>query len=277
MLYNARNCSVKIGDTEIDYVSFGTGKKNLVMIIGLNDGLFPVKGTALPLAIAYRIFASDYTVYVFGRKNKMEEGYSTRDMAEDQAKVMRTLGITQADVIGVSQGGMVAQYLAIDHPELVHKLILAVTLSRQNEIVHDAVSAWRQLALDGDFKNLLISSAEKAYTEQRLKKYRLLYPFLGLIKKPDYLERFLIQANACLTHDAHAELGKISCPTLVIGGALDQIVGAAASRELAKAIKGSKLYIYKDYGHTVYEEAKDFNRRMLHFFQSNSCHNSIAI
>ena len=265
MLYNARNCNLKIGNTDIDYVSFGTGKKNLVMIIGLNDGLFPVKGTALPLAWAYRIFAPYYTVYVFGRKNKMEEGYTTRDMARDQAEVMRTLGITQADVIGVSQGGMIAQYLAIDHPELVHKLILAVTLSKQNEIVQPVISKWIRLAAAMDYKNLLIDSAEKAYTEKKLKIYRLLYPFLGLIKKPDSMERFLIQANACLEHDAYSELHKIACPTLIIGGKLDQIVGVNASRELAKAIKGSKLYIYKDYGHTVYEEAKDFNRRMLHF------------
>ena len=268
MLYNAHNRNIKIGDTDMDYVSFGTGKKNLVMIIGLNDGLFPVKGTALPLALAYRIFAPYYTVYVFGRKNKLEEGYSTRDMASDQAAAMRMLGITQADVIGVSQGGMIAQYLAIDYPELVHKLILAVTSPGQNEIVKSAVNKWIQLATEMDYKNLLIDSAERAYTEKRLKKYRSIYPFLGLLKKPESLERFLIQANACLEHDAHSELHKISCPTLIIGGALDQIVGAAASRELAKAIKGSKLYIYKDYGHTVYEEAKDFNRRMLHFFRT---------
>lgn len=268
MLYNAHNRNIKIGDTDMDYVSFGTGKKNLVMIIGLNDGLFPVKGTALPLALAYRIFAPYYTVYVFGRKNKLEEGYSTRDMASDQAAAMRMLGITQADVIGVSQGGMVAQYLAIDYPELVHKLVLAVTASGQNEIIKSAVNKWIQLAAEMDYKNLLIDSAERAYTEKRLKKYRLIYPFLGLLKKPESLERFLIQANACLEHDAHSELHKISCPTLIIGGALDRIVGAAASRELAKAIKGSRLYIYKDYGHTVYEEAKDFNRRMLHFLRT---------
>lgn len=265
MLYNAHNRNIKIGDTDMDYVSFGTGKKNLVMIIGLNDGLFPVKGTALPLAIAYRIFAKQYTVYVFGRKNKMENGYSTRDMAGDQAEAMKALGITQADVIGVSQGGMVAQYLAIDYPELVHKLVLAVSLSKQNEIVQPVVNAWIQLASDGDLKGLLIDSAEKAYTEKRLRMYRLIYPLLGLVRKPESMERFLIQANACLQHDAYAELDKISCPTLVIGGQLDQIVGVTASRELAKAIKGSKLYIYKEYGHTVYEEAKDFNRRMLHF------------
>ena len=265
MLYNARNRNIKIGDTDIDYVSFGTGKKNLVMIIGLNDGIFPVRGTALPLAWAYRIFAPHYTVYVFGRKNKMESGYSTRDMARDQAEVMRALGITQADIIGVSQGGMIAQYLAIDHPELVHKLVLAVTLSKQNEIIQTVANKWIQLAAEMDYKNLLIDSAEKAYTENRLKKLRLIYPFLGLLRKPESLERFLIQADACLEHDAYAELGKISCPTLIIGGALDQIVGVNASRELAKAIQGSKLYIYKDYGHTVYEEAKDFNRRMMHF------------
>lgn len=266
MFCNAHNENIKIGNTDMDYVSFGTGKKNLVMIIGLNDGIFPVKGTALPLALAYRIFAPYYTVYVFGRKNKLEEGYSTRDMAKDQAEVMRTLGITEADVIGVSQGGMVAQYLAIDHPELVNKLVLAVTSSGQNDIIQTAVNKWIQLAAEMDYKNLLIDSAEKAYTEKRLKKYRPIYPFLGLLKKPKSLERFLIQANACLEHDAHSELHRISCPTLIIGGALDQIVGAAASRELARAIKGSKLYIYKDYGHTAYEEAKDFNRRILYFF-----------
>lgn len=268
MFYNARDCNIKIGNTDIDYVSFGAGKKNLVMIIGLNDGIFPVKGTALPLAMAYRIFAPYYTVYVFGRKNEMEKGYSIRDMARDQAEVMRTLGITQADVIGVSQGGMIAQYLAIDHPNLVRKLVLAVTSPKQNEMIQDVVGTWIQLAADRDYKTLLISSAEKAYSEKTLKKYRLLYPFLNLVKKPENFDRFLIQANACLNHDAYDELHKISCPTLVIGGACDKIVGVAASRELAKAIKGCKLYIYKDYGHTVYEEANDFNRRILHFLHT---------
>lgn len=265
MFYNAHNRNIRIGDTDMDYISFGTGKKILVMIPGLNDGLFPIKGTAIPLAIAYRVFASEYTVYVFGRKNKLEEGYSTRDMANDQAEVMRMLGISQADVIGVSQGGMIAQYLAIDHPELVRKLVLAVTMSRQNELVQSVVNGWIKLAYDRDFKNLLIDSAEKAYSEKRLKKLRLLYPFLGFVRKPVSFHRFLVQANACLGHDSSAELLKISCPTLIIGAKRDQIVGAAASRKLAKAIKDSKLYIYKDYGHTVYEEAKDFNRRILHF------------
>ena len=267
MLYNAHRRKIQIGDTDMDYVSFGTGKKSLIMITGLDDGLFSMKGKAFLLAAVYRIFASEYTVYVFGRKNKLTEGYSIRDMAKDQADVMQRLGILKADVIGVSQGGMIAQYLAIDHPESVCKLVLAVTMSRQNDLVQNVVNTWRQLALDGDFKNLLIDSAEKAYSEKRLKIYRPLYPLLGLAKKPENFDRFLIQAEACLKHDAYAELHKISCPTLVLGGKQDKIVGVNASRELARAIKGSKLYIYKDYGHCVYEEARDFNARILHFLR----------
>lgn len=267
MPYNASNRTIKIGNTDMDYVSFGTGNKSLVLITGLDDGLFSLRGKALLLAVLYRIFTSDYTVYVFGRKNKLTEGYSIRDMAKDLADVMKRLGISQADVIGVSQGGMIAQYLAIDHPDLVRKLVLAVTISRQNDLVQDTLNRWIQLAQDRDYKNLLIDSAEKAYSEKRLKKYRPFYPLLNLLKTPENFDRFLIQADACLKHDAYAELNKISCPTLVLGGKLDQIVGAAASRELARAVVDSKLYIYKDYGHSVYEEARDFNARILHFLR----------
>lgn len=251
----------------MDYVTFGTGKKSLVMITGLDDGLFSLRGKAFLLAVIYRIFASEYTVYVFGRKNKLTKGYSIRDMAKDQADVMRRLGILKADVIGVSQGGMIAQYLAIDHPELIRKLVLAVTMPGQNELVQNVVNTWIDLAHDKDYKNLLIDSAEKAYSEKRLKIYRPLYPLLGLAKKPENFHRFLIQAKACLKHDAYVDLHKISCPTLVLGGKRDKIVGAAASRELARAIKDCKLYIYKDYGHCVYEEARDFNARILHFLR----------
>lgn len=265
MLLNAQNNRINIDNTDMDYVSFGKGKKPLIMLPGLGDGLSTVKGMALPLAVTYRIYAADYTVYIFSRKNKLEKEYSTRQMADDQAKAMAALGISHADVIGVSQGGMIAQYLAIDHPELVHKLVLAVTLSRPNETIQTAVSTWIQLASRGDHKNLMINTAEKSYSDKALKKYRMLYPLLGKIGKPKDFERFLIQADACLKHDAYAKLHKISCPTLVIGGDSDQIAGVHSSPELATAIQDSELYIYNGLGHAAYEEARDFNDRILRF------------
>lgn len=267
MFLRARNGSVCIDDTDMDYVSFGKGNNALIMLPGLADGLATVKGMALTLALTYRAYARDYSVFVFSRKNDIPENYSTRDMAEDQAKAMKALGIANANVIGVSQGGMIAQYLAIDHPELVKKLVLAVTLAKQNEIIQSVAGNWLSMAERGDYKSLMIDTAEKTYSDKFLKRYRCLYLLLGHIGKPKDFKRFLIQAKSCIYHNAYSELDKISCSTLILGGACDKIVGKTASVELADKIANSELFIYSGLGHAAYEEAKDFNKRVLCFLE----------
>lgn len=266
MFWNAKNGCVRIGDTEMDYVSFGKGTNALIMIPGLGDGLTTVKGLAVPMSITYRVYAKNYRVYIFSRKNHLTEGYTTRDMARDQAEAMKALGIKRAKVMGISQGGMIAQYLAIDYPEFVEKLVLAVTLSKQNERIQKVVGNWISLAEKEDYKKLMIDTAEKSYSEKYLKKYRRLYPLLVRIGKPKDFGRFLIQAKSCMHHDAYEELEKIMCPTLVIGGACDQIVGVAASEEITERIPVCRQFIYNGLGHAAYEEAEDFNKRVLEFF-----------
>lgn len=265
MFWNAQNGSVSIGDTDMDYVSFGKGSDALIMLPGLGDGLTTVKGMAIPMAITYRLFARNYKVYIFSRKNHLPEGYSTRDMARDQAEAMKKLGISKAKVVGISQGGMIAQYLAIDYPELVEKLVLTVTLSKQNEMVREAVTKWIGMARQGNYKDLMIDTAEKSYSGRYLKKYRRLYPLLGKIGKSRDFSRFMIQATSCIGHDAYAELENIICPVLVIGGDNDRIVGVNASYEIADKIKNCELFIYKGLGHAAYEEARDFNKRVQDF------------
>lgn len=265
MFWRAKGGSVSIDNTDMDYISFGNGDNILIMLPGLGDGLTTVKKMAIPMAMAYRTYAKDYKVYVFSRKNQLHKGYSTRDMAKDQAKAMKLLGINKAKILGISQGGMIAQYLAIDYPDLVEKLILAVTLSKQNKNIQEVVRNWITLAEQENYKQLIIDTAEKSYSKNYLKKYRLLYPLLGKVGKPKDFSRFLIQAASCIQHDASMELDNIVCPTLVIGGANDKIVGATSSAELADKIKDSELFIYKDFGHAAYEEAKDFNNRVLYY------------
>ncbi|MBD5519410.1 MAG: alpha/beta hydrolase [Lachnospiraceae bacterium] len=265
MFYHAKNGSVRIGNSEMDYISFGNGNKALIMLPGLGDGLTTVKGMALVFSVLYRIYAKEFRVYVFSRKNNLQEGYTTREMAKDQAEAMTALGISKAEVIGISQGGMIAQYLAIDYPDLVDKLILAVTSSKPNEITEEVVDAWMEMASQGNYRDLMIDTAEKSYSESYLKKYRLLYPLLGRIGKPKSFSRFLIQAASCIMHDAYDELDKIICPTLVIGGECDKVVGTESASVTADKIKGSELFIYKGLGHAAYEEAKDFHERILNF------------
>ena len=126
-----REASVPIGDTAADYVSFGRGTKPLVLIPGLN--LRNVKGSGYALAWMYRVFARDFKVYCIDRKRQILKDYTVEAIAEDYAAAMQALGIHDSYVVGVSQGGMIAQYLAINHPELVRKLVLAVTSARSNE------------------------------------------------------------------------------------------------------------------------------------------------
>ena len=74
MLYNAKNGTLNIGNTTMDYIRFGSGQRTLVMLPGLGDGLRSMKGTALPMAFMYREFCKDFTVYAFSRRNELPEG-----------------------------------------------------------------------------------------------------------------------------------------------------------------------------------------------------------
>lgn len=267
MRWNSKNGVVPIDDTEMSYVSFGQGKKNLILLPGLSDGLMTVRGKAALLAKPYRVFFDKYTVYMFSRKDKLPEGCTIREMAADQARAMKTLGIETASVMGVSQGGMIAQYFAIDYPEMIEKLIIAVSAPRANAVVRTCVKKWMRYAESGDHKRLMIDTAEKGYSPEYLKKYRRIYPIIGAIGKPSDYARFLISARAILGFDAYDELGRIACPTLILGGEKDLTVGVQASYEMHERIAGSELYVYPGLGHAAYEEAKDFNLRVLEFLE----------
>ena len=264
-MLNAKNGRLLLPGGAMDYIRFGRGPRRMVMIPGVGDGLKTVKGMALPFALLYRRLARDFTVYVFSHRVSLAPGMTTRDMAADQGMAMDALGLGSAAVVGVSQGGMIAQWLAVDRPELVERLVLVVTLSRPNPTVRDVTARWQDMARRGDFRGILLDTAERSYSAQRLRRERLTYRLLGGIGKPKSFERFMIQSEACVTHDAYAVLDRIACPTLVIGGTDDRIVTAEASAEIADRIPDCKRFMYDGLGHGLYEEAPDFLDRVAEF------------
>lgn len=264
MLYHAKESKLTLGNTQIDYITFGKGPKTLIMIQGLNTR--GIKGTALSLAYMYRIFAKDYTVYLFDRRPNVAEGLTVRDLAADVAAAMDVLKIAKADIFGVSQGGMIAQYLALERPDLVNKMVLAVTLSKNNEIVESVIENWINLTERGDMKQLVSDMAEKMYSDAYIKRYRPLLPLLTILQRPKDVKGFVILAKACLTCDSYEELDKMQCPVLVIGGQGDNVVGGEASEEIAAKL-GCEIHMYENLGHAAYEEAKDFNQRVYDFFK----------
>lgn len=265
MMYNAKELKLTVKGMTFDYIRFGKGARTLIMIQGLNTR--GIKGSALPLAYMYRIFAKEYTVYLFDRRPDVKAGITVRDMADDIAAAMDELGLKNADVFGCSQGGMIAQYLAIDRHDLVRKAALCVTLSKNNETVKNVIDAWAEMTEKGNMKALVTDMAEKMYSDSYLKRYRPLLPLLTFLQKPKDTARFIALAKSCMTCDTYSLLDKIQCPVLVLGGGKDKIVTAEASREIARKL-GCEIYMYEELGHAAYEEAKDFNKRVYDFLRA---------
>ena len=261
MIFHAQNGTA----AGADYIRFGTGKKILILLPGLGDGLRTTRGTALPMALYYRCLAKDYTVYMISRKTKLAPGASTRDMARDLREAMEELGIEKASLVGVSMGGMIAQHFAADYPELVERLVLVVTCGRENPVLLESLAEWVGCARRGDHRALMDSNVRRIYSEAYYRRNKWMIPITGKLTKPKSYDRFFVQAEACRTHDAWETLPGITAATLVIGGEQDKSLGGEASRELAARIPGASLKMYPQWGHGLYEEAKDFLPAVMEF------------
>lgn len=264
MPYQLQKNKIAIGDTEMDYISFGEGTQPLVLIPGLS--FKTVKKFAGPFSFAYRIFAKDFKVYAFDRKIKIPMGYTVENLADDLAYAMEKIGISGAYVMGVSQGGMAAQYLAIKYPHLVQKLVLAVTLSRMNDTARTVIGNWIRLSMDDNYEGVIADMLENVYSEEYVRRVGKYFPVVSQFGKPKDLRRFGILARACLTCNAYEMLDRIQCPVFVIGGKLDKVLSGEASEEIAEKL-GCKIYMYEDLGHSAYEEAPDFNDRVMEFLK----------
>ena len=262
MLYNVKEGKINIQDVCMHYISFGKGTKPLVLIQGLST--VGIKGMGRFLAYMYRKFARDYRVYLFDRREHVWQGITVEDLAKDVVIAMDYLKIKNAHVVGVSQGGMIAQYLAINRQDLVSKLVLVVTLSRNNATVEAVINNWLRLSRQNNIRGLIEDMAIKMFPEKYLKRYKFFMPLLSLLQKPKDMERFIILTEACLTCNTYDKLNDIKCPVLVIGGGKDKIVTGQASEEIARKM-GCKIYMYEDLGRSVHQEAKDFNQRVYDF------------
>lgn len=249
----------------MDYVTFGKGKKPLVIIPGLGDGVQTVKGKAQLFSLSYRLLAKHYKIYVFSRINELRQGYTTRDMAADVAEAMETLNLYAAYVMGISQGGMIAQWLAVDFPGRVQRLILAVTTAEPSQLARERIEHWQKLSQSGNFKHLMVDIAQHSYTQKSYQKWRFLYNIMGRLGRIKDEKRIVIQSQSCLEHNSLEVLKEIHCPTLVLGALEDDVIGVKGSKELAKAISGCQLLILKHSGHALYEENKAFQEAVCEF------------
>ena len=269
----------KVGANDLFYETHGDGDP-LLLIMGL-----AADSTAWLFQVPE--FAGHYRTIVFdnrgvGRSSKPRGPYTIHQMADDAAALLGVLRIPRAHVVGVSMGGMIAQELALRHPERVRALVLActfpepdaeaerqrqfslarfggrVTASGETEIDVSAVDPLMLL------QHLLPRVFNQAFIDRELPK--LLQIFGGALQWGFSMEAILGQVEAVMGHKATDRLHEITAPTLVITGDADLLVSPANSDVLARSIPGAKLVKIPGGSHGFNFETPDvFNREVMDF------------
>ncbi len=259
--------SVKTETWSMDYFSFGTGNRTMVILPGIS--IKSVMGFADAIAKQYEIFAEEYTVYVFDRRKPFPESYPVYEMAENTVTAMEILGLRDIDLFGASQGGMMALEIAIHHPSLVRKMILGSTTAYNPDNHFKAFEDWLTPAREKDGVGLYLAFGKALYPEAVFESYRDVLTETGKSVTDEEMERFLIMAKAAEGFDVRADLHKISCPVLVLYSVDDEVLGGTSSGDLIEALKGKDgcgSHAYEGYGHAVYDLAPDYQPRMYAFF-----------
>lgn len=256
--------SVKTEDFEMRFVHFGNRKGHPVVILpGLS--IKSVMDSYVAIFRQYTIFADSCDVYLLDRREDVPEGYDMEMMANDTIKVMDTLDIKDAYLMGVSQGGMLAQLIAVKRPDLVEKMVLCSTAAYVSPEEAAVMDNWIRLAKQNKREELVMAFAQAVYSAETLEANRQLFTAMADSITPEELARFVIMAGAAKGFDIREQLSEVSCPVLVIAGDDDRIFTLVKAALLADLWEGD-LYVYENGSHAVYDEKADFPQRIYNYF-----------
>ena|SRR2546430_15016501 len=239
---------VERGGHRLHYETVGDPEKPPVLLI-MGLALSSRAWDRLPA-----LLSRDFRVVSFdnrgtGRSARAGFAYRMSDLAEDAAAVLDAAGCPSAHVFGISMGGMVAQELAIRHPERVRSLALGCTFA-----------SWRGRtapSLDTKLDLLLLNLG--FVTPARISRvlvsaeWHAAHPHGALLwmrrAERTALRYATAQVLAIARHETLPRLQQIRAPTLVLTGSADKLVPAANSEVLARSIPGARLVVFPNAGH----------------------------
>jgi len=271
--------SVQANGITIEYETRGDiGGDPLLLIMGLGGQLtdWPESFTDLLVAAGFRVVTFDnrdqglsskfdweppsqirsVLAMLFKRPPKAE--YLLTDMASDAVALLDALNIERAHVVGMSMGGMIAQTIAIEHPERVLSLTSIMSNPGDRKNGRIAPSILPKLA------KMKAPSRETA-ADRSVEMFKL---FSGLHYDPDEHRRrsrisvdrsFLPEGTARQTAaimaspDRTPALRELHVPTLIVHGLMDKLVRPSGGTATAAAIAGSRLLVFPDMGHDLPE------------------------
>lgn len=254
-----------IGSTRINLIDEGDGHP----IVFLHSNTFSWRNW-IPqldaLSDRYRCIALDLRGY--GGSDRTEP-MGIVQYARDVADVCAHLGIERTHVVGISLGGIVAQLVAIHHPELVHGLVLANTTSGSDPEVAERIRQTAATIRADGLEAVLAAGFEASFSP----RFRAEQPgqVRALRREFGSTDPLAVAAtsDSIAGYDHRDRLPSIAAPTLVIHGEDDGLMRPENSETLAREIPNARLVTLAGAGHlSNIETPNAFNRELVRFFDA---------
>ena len=259
---------VRAGDVDIYVEQVGLGP-DVLLLGGLSDPAESWQPQLDGLSDRYRLIALDNRGA--GRTPLPQEPLSVPMMADDAAAVLRALDVRAAHVAGFSGGSLIAQELALRHPELVRSLVLMSTFGQRDAYLRSAAKFFDWLAdvapseramMEAFFLWIYTPRAHENGMVDHVIEEALVFPH------PQAPEAFKAQLEGFMTHDALDRLEEIAAPTLVLAGELDILTPPRFGHAVAGAIPGARFEVMPGEAHQPFQEVPDvFNARVDTFWR----------
>jgi pimeloyl-ACP methyl ester carboxylesterase len=265
------------------YAGQGAGGQRLYYeVLGDGEPLLCVHGLAcdtLAWIPQIQAFAAAHQTVIFdnrdvGQSSMATGEYEVADMARDALALADELELESFHLLGISMGGAIAQEIAIEAPERVRTLTLAVTFPAGSAYSRRLAEVWSarvlQISREQHIDELMLMNHSEAFYENP-EMVEFVRTAILNNPHPQPPEAFGRQLAACSRHDARARLGSLAMPTHVIGGEYDILVPVWMSREIASLIPGSKLTVLAKAPHALsLERAEEFNAAVLEFLREGA-------
>lgn len=253
--------------TRIAYHEFGKHSGEPVLLVqGLGADHTGWLMQRFPFGGSHRCIAPDNRGV--GHSDKPLGPYDLEVMAKDLVAVLDDAGVDSAHVVGVSMGGILAQILAVRHPDRVRSLVLGCTACHHHPWRIELLEEWAELARTGGMRAFASSNLRWLVGSRSLRRFWPAMQLLGPVAFNVPPESFIAQIDAILNMDdvLRNELPQLDVPTLVLVGSQDILTPLGDSEELASLIPGARLAVVRGGAHGfMVEHAGQFNAAVLDF------------
>jgi pimeloyl-ACP methyl ester carboxylesterase len=256
------------GTIELHWESFGEGPA-VLLVPGQGMTVDGWWATIPVLARSFRVIAFDHRDT--GRSSRSRWGYSVAQMADDAVAVLDAAGEQRAHVYGISLGSLVAQELALRHPDRVDALVLGASSAGGFAAFKPSLTSFAQTFLlragtmgpeEAEWAAVPYTYGEKT---RRLHPERIATDIAQRVSSPPEPLAYLHQAAAVAAHDAYERLNRMAAPTLVVHGEQDVFIPPANAVVLAERIPAAELRLWPDAGHMYTIDEPEADREIVRF------------